>query len=264
MRRRKCLITSTQRRVANSDIRRYRLLENTTTVNCWWENNIISSCEQSRKASSSTVVGAAENRGTGLTTRLSEVITGTIRPQPSELWHGKPHPQQTRGMNTNVTSMNDESSIKALRKRYIKASYFYFDVSFGRINIFQYYVFKINLPEQTRQLLFILVVPEQRKTLNDWPLYRNDIASCCSNGSRQTASPQPHRLLYYGSPFVHSWLQYFDTVGWASARAELSMGPFCVTQSNPTHQLTDTTNYKWKNLDPTRPNPIQLTIELTV
>jgi len=31
---------------------------------------------------------------------------------------------------------------------------------------------------------------------------------------------------------------------------ELSLGPFCVTRSNPTFQLTD----------PTRPNPIQLTI----
>jgi len=31
--------------------------------------------------------------------------------------------------------------------------------------------------------------------------------------------------------------------------AELSMGPFCVTRSNPTHQLTY----------PTRPNPLQLT-----
>jgi len=30
------------------------------------------------------------------------------------------------------------------------------------------------------------------------------------------------------------------------------MGSFCVTQSNPTH-------YKWKHLDPTQPNPIQLT-----
>ena len=39
--------------------------------------------------------------------------------------------------------------------------------------------------------------------------------------------------------------------------SELSMGPFCVTRSNPTH-------YKWKNLDPTRPNPIQLAMELTV
>ena len=29
---------------------------------------------------------------------------------------------------------------------------------------------------------------------------------------------------------------------------ELSMGPFCVTQSNPTHQLTD----------PTQPNPLQV------
>jgi len=38
---------------------------------------------------------------------------------------------------------------------------------------------------------------------------------------------------------------------------ELSMGRLCVTQSNPTH-------YNWKNLDPTRPNPKQLTIELTV
>ena len=38
---------------------------------------------------------------------------------------------------------------------------------------------------------------------------------------------------------------------------ELSMGPFCVTRSNPTHQLTDQpnpTHYKWKNLDPTQPN----------
>jgi len=30
--------------------------------------------------------------------------------------------------------------------------------------------------------------------------------------------------------------------------AELFMGPFCVTQSNPTHQLTD----------PTQPNPLQV------
>jgi len=30
--------------------------------------------------------------------------------------------------------------------------------------------------------------------------------------------------------------------------SELSMGPFCLTQSNPTHQLTD----------PTRPNPLQV------
>ena len=30
-------------------------------------------------------------------------------------------------------------------------------------------------------------------------------------------------------------------------RTELSMGPFRVTQTNPTH-------YKWKNLDPTQPN----------
>ena len=51
--------------------------------------------------------------------------------------------------------------------------------------------------------------------------------------------------------------------------SELSTGPFCVTRSNPTHQLTDPkspnpTHYKWKNLDPTRPNPIQLTMDLTV
>jgi len=41
---------------------------------------------------------------------------------------------------------------------------------------------------------------------------------------------------------------------------QLSMGPFWVTRSNPNHQLTDPTHYKWKNLDPTRPNPIQLTL----
>ena len=40
-----------------------------------------------------------------------------------------------------------------------------------------------------------------------------------------------------------------DKVWSGLSGAELSMGPFCVTRSNPTHQLTD----------PTQPNPIQLT-----
>jgi len=43
----------------------------------------------------------------------------------------------------------------------------------------------------------------------------------------------------------------------ALAIAELSMGPFCMTRSNPTHQLTDPTHYMWKNwtqLDPTQYN----------
>jgi len=48
---------------------------------------------------------------------------------------------------------------------------------------------------------------------------------------------------------------------------ELSMGPFRVTRSNLTNQLTDltqpTTSEK-KTLDPTRPNPMQLITELTV
>jgi len=40
---------------------------------------------------------------------------------------------------------------------------------------------------------------------------------------------------------------------------KLSVGPFCVTRSNPIHQLTDPTqpdptHYKWKNLDPTLNN----------
>jgi len=35
-------------------------------------------------------------------------------------------------------------------------------------------------------------------------------------------------------------------------------------QPNSTPQLTDPTQYKWENLDPTRPDPIQLTMELTV
>ena len=38
------------------------------------------------------------------------------------------------------------------------------------------------------------------------------------------------------------------------ATRELFMGQFCVTRSNPTHQLTD----------PTQLNPVQLTVELTV
>jgi len=39
-----------------------------------------------------------------------------------------------------------------------------------------------------------------------------------------------------------------------AASAELSMGPFFVTESNQTNHHTDPTHYKWKNLDPTRYN----------
>jgi len=49
----------------------------------------------------------------------------------------------------------------------------------------------------------------------------------------------------------------FPVAGPTLFGTELSMGPFRVTQPNPTH-------CKWKNLDPTQPNPIQLTMELTV
>ena len=55
----------------------------------------MSSCEQSRKASSSTVVRSAEHRDTGLTARLCEVTrTGTVQPQPSELRHDNPCAQR--------------------------------------------------------------------------------------------------------------------------------------------------------------------------
>jgi len=38
---------------------------------------------------------------------------------------------------------------------------------------------------------------------------------------------------------------------------ELSMGPFCVTRSHPTHELTDPTRPTiTEEIDPTRPNPI--------
>jgi len=40
----------------------------------------------------------------------------------------------------------------------------------------------------------------------------------------------------------------FVAISRVYAMPELSTGPFCVTQSNPTHQLTD----------PTRPNPLQV------
>jgi len=43
------------------------------------------------------------------------------------------------------------------------------------------------------------------------------------------------------------------------ARTELSMGPFCVTRSNPTHQLTDPTQPKPLQVKNFGPNPIQLT-----
>ena len=34
-------------------------------------------------------------------------------------------------------------------------------------------------------------------------------------------------------------------------KPELSKGPFCVTRSNPAHQLTDPIKHKWENLHPT-------------
>ena len=42
---------------------------------------------------------------------------------------------------------------------------------------------------------------------------------------------------------------FFSTV------AELSMGPFSVTRSNPTHQLTDTTQPNLLQVDKFGPNP---------
>ena len=50
--------------------------------------------------------------------------------------------------------------------------------------------------------------------------------------------------------------------------SELYMGPFCLTQSSPTHQLTEPTQPNPLQVEkfgpnPTQPNPIQLTIELT-
>ena len=44
--------------------------------------------------------------------------------------------------------------------------------------------------------------------------------------------------------------------------SELSMGPFCVTRSNPTHQLTDPTQPNLLQVEKSAPNPIQLTMEL--
>ena len=45
------------------------------------------------------------------------------------------------------------------------------------------------------------------------------------------------------------------------------MGPFCVTRSNPTHQLSDSTRpdplQVVEILDPIRPDPIQLTMSVS-
>jgi len=57
---------------------------------------------------------------------------------------------------------------------------------------------------------------------------------------------------------------WHDFVRNAYIRRTVNQPPFCVTRFNATHQLTDPTHYKWENMDPIRPNPIQLTIELAV
>ena len=38
------------------------------------------------------------------------------------------------------------------------------------------------------------------------------------------------------------------------AATQLSVGPFSMTRPNPTHQLSDPTHRKSKNMDPTKPN----------
>jgi len=55
----------------------------------------------------------------------------------------------------------------------------------------------------------------------------------------------------------------------ATSLAELSMGPFCVIRSKPTNHLTDPTqpnrtHYRWKDLEPTRPDPTQYNCCLSV
>jgi len=46
--------------------------------------------------------------------------------------------------------------------------------------------------------------------------------------------------------------------------AELPIGPFCVNRSNPTHQLTDPTQPNPLQVEKFEPDPIQLTMKLTV
>jgi len=51
------------------------------------------------------------------------------------------------------------------------------------------------------------------------------------------------------------------------ADTESSIGPFCVTRSIPTYELTDPTQpnpLQMENFGPTRPNPVQIAMELTV
>ena len=44
-----------------------------------------------------------------------------------------------------------------------------------------------------------------------------------------------------------------------SWRPEMSMGPFCVTRCNSTHQMTDSTQHNPVQVGNFKPNPIQLT-----
>jgi len=61
-------------------------------------------------------------------------------------------------------------------------------------------------------------------------------------------------LPYVRKHYVFDLLSHLSSV---RGCAELSMGPFCVTRSNSTHQLTDTTQPNPVRVEKFGPNPTQ-------
>jgi len=97
--------------------------------------------------------------------------------------------------------------------------------------------------------------------------YGGRAADLTSDRGRQRLAALPPYFVDILTTFVARWMRRQRLL-----RPGSSMGPFCVTRSNPTHRLTDLTqphplqvekfgpnptHQKLKNLDPNRPNPTQ-------
>ena len=97
--------------------------------------------------------------------------------------------------------------------------------------------------------------------------YGRRAADLTSDRGRQRQAALPPYFVDILTTFVARWMRRQRLL-----RPGSSMGPFCVTRSNPTHRLTDLTqpnplqvekfgpnptHQKLKNLDPNRPNPTQ-------
>ena len=126
-----------------------------------------------------------------------------------------------KSLNRQPPPLNSNARCKTYK---VKASYFYLNVRFCSINISHYDVFEVYLPEQARELLFVLVMPAETITV----LFHVSMYFCLFMGfSIWLCSPLFHR--------IHRSQQYVeDTAGMSKHTLKRHITPTTSNNTQPT------------------------------